>query len=137
VTIPEDERDPELGTKLQAELPGVLAWAICGCLTWQTEGLNPPEAVTAATQAYLSAEDSITAWIEDCCQRDVNVFTAQGELFRSWKAWAETAGEHIGSQKALMQKLEVRGCVPTRKMAARGLFGLRVLPPEQPAWGGA
>jgi putative DNA primase/helicase len=78
----------------------------------------------------LSAEDSITAWVEECCQRDANAFAAQAELFRSWKAWAEMAGEHVGSQKVLMQKLEVRGCTPMRRMTARGLIGLRILPPE-------
>ena len=77
------------------------------------------------------AEDSVTAWIEECCQRDVNAFAPQAELFRSWKAWAETAGEHVGSQKALMQKLEVRGCTPSRKKTARGLIGLRI---QQDGW---
>jgi putative DNA primase/helicase len=130
VTIPAEERDPELGTKLKAELPGIMAWAIQGCLIWQAEGLNPPKAVTEATGAYLQAEDSIAAWIEECCQRDVNAFAAKSELFRSWKAWAETSGEYVGSQKALMQKLESRGCIETRRMTARGLMGLRILPPE-------
>ena len=77
------------------------------------------------------AEDSVTACIEECCQRDVNAFAPQAELFRSWKAWAETAGEHVGSQKALMQKLEVRGCTPSRKKTARGLIGLRI---QQDGW---
>ena len=95
VTIPPEERDPQLGAKLGAELPGILAWAIQGCLIWQAEGLNPPKAVTEATEAYLLAEDSITAWIEECCQRDVNAFAAKAELFRSWKAWAEESGEHV------------------------------------------
>lgn len=63
VTIPEEERDPELGDKLKAELPGILAWAIQGCLIWQAEGLSPPKAVTEATEAYLQAEDSVSAWI--------------------------------------------------------------------------
>ena len=130
VTIPEEERDPELGDKLKAELPGILAWAIQGCLIWQAEGLSPPKAVTEATEAYLQAEDSVSAWIDECCQRDVNSFAAKAELFRSWKAWAETAGEYVGSQKALLQKLETRGCTEMRRKVARGLMGLRILPPE-------
>jgi putative DNA primase/helicase len=134
VTIPPEERDPDLGAKLQAELPGILAWAIQGCLIWQAQGLDPPAAVTEATKAYLLAEDSITAWIEECCQRDVNAFAAQTELFRSWKAWAEEAGEYVGAQKSLMQKLEVRGCMPMRRNTARGLTGLRVLLPKQDDW---
>jgi hypothetical protein len=41
--------------------------------------------------------------------------------------WAATTGEYVGSQKHLMQKLEVRGCITQRKKTARGLVGLRVL----------
>src|SRR3990167_1056257 len=35
VTIPEAERDSKLSSKLRGELPGILAWAIRGCLEWQ------------------------------------------------------------------------------------------------------
>jgi putative DNA primase/helicase len=128
MTIPEEERDLELGAKLKAELPGILAWAVQGCLIWQVERLNAPTAVTEATEAYLQAEDSISAWIEDCCQRDPNAFTPKAELFGSWKVWADTSGEYVGSLKALMQKLEARGCTDIRRKTARGLIGLRILP---------
>ena len=58
VTIPEEERDPELGGRPKDELPGILAWAIQGCLIiWQAEGLRAPKTVTEATEAYLHAED--------------------------------------------------------------------------------
>ena len=70
VTIPADERDVELVEKLKAEWPGILAWLIEGCLEWQAEGLRPPQAVLEATDAYLSAEDAIAAWIDDRCERD-------------------------------------------------------------------
>jgi putative DNA primase/helicase len=45
VTIPAAERDPELGEKLKAEWPGILAWMIDGCLDWQRQRLAPPTAV--------------------------------------------------------------------------------------------
>src|SRR5262249_13180590 len=42
-TIPADEQDKRLMEKLQAELPGILRWAVEGCLAWQCEdGLTPP-----------------------------------------------------------------------------------------------
>jgi putative DNA primase/helicase len=45
VTIPEAERDKDLPDKLRRELPGILAWAVQGCLDWQREGLGMPEPV--------------------------------------------------------------------------------------------
>jgi putative DNA primase/helicase len=35
VTIPPEERDTDLGTKLRAELEGIFAWAVRGGLAWQ------------------------------------------------------------------------------------------------------
>lgn len=40
VCIPKEERDPDLVEKLMVELPGILRWAVEGCLAWQTDGLG-------------------------------------------------------------------------------------------------
>jgi putative DNA primase/helicase len=61
VTIPPEERDADLLEKLKMEWPGILHWMIEGCLQWQLHGLAPPAVVTAATGAYLEAEDAIAA----------------------------------------------------------------------------
>ena len=39
VTIPPDERDPDLAGKLKAEWGGILRWAIDGTLAWRRIGL--------------------------------------------------------------------------------------------------
>ena len=67
VTIPEGQRDPQLVDKLKAELPGILAWAVQGCLEWQREGLGMPEAVKAATANYRAEQDMLAAFLDECC----------------------------------------------------------------------
>jgi putative DNA primase/helicase len=57
--IRESERDPNLPAKLAAELPGILNWAIAGCLEWQKAGLQQPSAVATATAGYREAEDVV------------------------------------------------------------------------------
>jgi putative DNA primase/helicase len=42
VQIPTEEQDRDLLVKLRAELPGILRWAVEGCLDWQRNGLKPP-----------------------------------------------------------------------------------------------
>jgi putative DNA primase/helicase len=121
ITIPPAERDAVLSDKLKGELPGILAWMIKGCLDWQKRGLLPPNAVTAATTAYLEAEDSLAAWIDECCVRDANAWSS---LFASWTEWAVKAGEHVGSQKRFSERLEARGIEPLRKHDGRGFGGL-------------
>jgi len=58
VTIPPAQRDTTLGDRLKQEWPGILAWAIEGCVEWQSKGLAPPRAVVDATAKYLEAEDA-------------------------------------------------------------------------------
>jgi len=50
----EAEQDKELMTILTEELPGILNWAIEGCLLWQANGLSAPASVTASVSEYRS-----------------------------------------------------------------------------------
>jgi len=68
VFIQEKDRDLGLVDKLRAELPGILNWAIQGCLEWQAKGLQPPRAVEKATQSYRAEMDVLQEWIDECCK---------------------------------------------------------------------
>ena len=129
VTIPPEERDPDLASKLKAEWPGILAWAVQGCLAWRAQGLNPPQAVRDATDAYLEAEDSFATWLDECTMpaSDWN-FESSADLFASWKAWAERAGEQVGSRKRFADTLLARGFSPKREAGTgkRGFEGVRL-----------
>lgn len=107
-TVPKPERDPDLGTKLRAEWPAILHWAVEGCLAWQREGLEPPSAVSAATKSYLSQEDAITSWFNECLTYDQKGFVYLQDLFHSWENWCRRGGENIGTKRMLSQKLEER-----------------------------
>jgi putative DNA primase/helicase len=76
VTIPSEERDPQLSEKLKAEWPVILAWMIEGCLEWQEKGLAPPARVVDATATYLAGEDSFEQWRDECAVPDVHVWEA-------------------------------------------------------------
>lgn len=132
ITIPPDERDPDLAEKLKAEWPGVLSWMVRGCLEWQRIGLAPPAAVTAATAAYLEAEDATAAWLDECCTRDVEAWEQTSTLFASWTVWAERTGEYVGTRRRFTQALEARGLVPQRHMNGRGFVGLRITQTDAP-----
>lgn len=135
VTIPPNERDPDLPEKLKAEWPGILAWMIEGCLDWQNERLDPPAAVVMATDAYMETEDALGQWIAECCR--TSGWGASADLFASWRQWAETAGEFVGSQKRFSQALEARGFQPRREGAAgtKGFAGIHVRPAAVPQKG--
>jgi putative DNA primase/helicase len=126
VTIPPAERDPDLGTKLREEWPGILAWMAAGCFEWQIKGLRPPEKVQAATAAYLDAEDSLSQWISEAGKRDPMEFETDSKLFASWVSWANKSGEHPGKRKQFIEKLEGMGLERHRRESGRGFLGLRL-----------
>jgi putative DNA primase/helicase len=122
VTIANPDR--ELSDKLKTEWPGILRWAIDGCLEWQRIGLSPPEAVREATAAYLGDEDALARWVEDCCITGRNQWCASSVLWPSWQRWAAAAGETVGSHRRFGMALESHGYQPERTMAIRGYRGL-------------
>jgi putative DNA primase/helicase len=109
VTIPPAEQDRELPEKLRAELPGVLAWIVRGCLEWQREGLRAPEEVRQATRAYRAEMDVLAAFLADCSVRDEDETAFAGELWGAWKRWCEETGEQFGTQKRFGGRLAERG----------------------------
>ncbi|HZZ14439.1 MAG TPA: phage/plasmid primase, P4 family, partial [Candidatus Sulfotelmatobacter sp.] len=80
VSIPKAEQDRELGNKLAAEAPGILAWAVKGCLKWQRDGLGMPVAVTQATADYRDEMDPVSDFIADCCTSDPDAVEGFSEL---------------------------------------------------------
>jgi putative DNA primase/helicase len=134
-TIPPEERDPHLAEKLKAEWPGILQWMIDGCLKWQAEGLDPPQSVIEATNAYLQNEDTFATWIEERCELRESYTDTSANLFASWKAWAELMNEPPISSKAFASKMAAAGFFTDRTKKARMFKGLRVVTAAN-AWEG-
>lgn len=114
--IPFDYRpakpDPDLGEKLAAEAPAILRWMIEGCLDWQANGLVRPASVRLATEGYFSDQDMFGQWLDDECDADpgnTHKWEPSAVLFKSWRAYAESAGETAGSSKAFAEHMRRRG----------------------------
>jgi P4 family phage/plasmid primase-like protien len=110
VTIPPEKRDRQFAEKLRPEWPGILQWAVDGCMEWQRiGGLAPPPAVTAATEEYLTAEDSFARWVDECCEVGEWLFGVGNRLWGSWAAWADRGRERIGTRKGFAQAMIAHG----------------------------
>jgi putative DNA primase/helicase len=129
VTIPEPEQDPKLPEKLRAELPGILAWVVRGCLEWQREGLGEPEEVRSATESYRADMDPIGEFLEEMCILNENAWTAASELRRGYLGWAKDAGENPLDWHAVTDRLKERGCREKRRHVGRGWQGIELLQP--------
>jgi putative DNA primase/helicase len=112
VVIPPAERDGHLDKKLSAELPGILAWAVRGCLDWQEKGgLQEPDAVRQAIEVYRSEEDSLGRFIAECCWANREAKVAAGALFDSYSKWS---GDKFMTPQGLGKKLKEKGYSQSR-----------------------
>ena len=105
----EPVKDPDLETKLTAELPGILAWAVKGCLDWQRHGLGMPQAVKNATAHYREEMDVLAAWIADCCVVKKLTEAKAADLYVSYTGWCDAQGERPESQRSFGLRLTERG----------------------------
>ena len=109
VIIPREKQDKRLPEKLRAELPGILAWCMRGCLDWQREGLGYPLDVEQATENYRSDQDLLGAFLLERCLTGPEYKVRAGEIYAAYKAYCEAAGEFVISQKRLGAQLSERG----------------------------
>lgn len=121
VRIPDDQQDKELPKKLSAELEGILAWAVQGCLDWRRIGLGTPDEVHAAVASYRSEMDTLAAFLNDRCIVMTGARASAKELFESYKAWCEASGERPITQRMLGMRLKERG-FENRRAGAQGAF---------------
>jgi len=92
IQIPDDRIDRQLKFKLREEMPGILAWAVEGCLLWRREGLKQPQSILDANREYKGEMDVLAAFIDACCTEGGE--TDAGELFRAYIEWAKESNEY-------------------------------------------
>lgn len=81
--------DPQLGKTLEKELPGILAWAVRGCLAWQQDRITKlPERLAKAIDAYQQEANQFKEFFDDRCNFD------DSTAITTSRALAESYAEH-------------------------------------------
>jgi putative DNA primase/helicase len=112
VTIPPEQRDAELESKLRAEAAGIMQWLLEGLRAYWREGLVEPAAVAQATQEYRSEEDALAEWLAERTESHPKAVTPAKDLWEDYKRWTEDHGiadtERLGEQ-AFARQLTAHG----------------------------
>jgi putative DNA primase/helicase len=109
VTFEGERQDPMLPSKLAAEAPGILAWAVQGCLEWQEHGLVLPKRVQAATADYRASQDHLGRFLGECCVAHSEAHVSAKDLRAVYETSSTEQGEHPWSAKAVGAELTSRG----------------------------
>jgi putative DNA primase/helicase len=101
--------DRELGEKLRAEYPAILAWMLEGCLEWQRVGLLAPPAVVDANEEYFDESDPFSQWVLEClAPADAETWVPLLDLFDSWREWTNRQGGYVGKIQRLSSLLKAK-----------------------------
>lgn len=120
VIIPKEEQDRSLRDKLRAELPGILNWALEGCLEWQRDGLGEPEEVRLATEEYREDMDTFAEFLAERCILGPEEWVQTSELKRTYARWCEEAGQRTLNWQIITGRLRERGCQPASQRVGGG-----------------
>ncbi|MDO8864045.1 phage/plasmid primase, P4 family [Haliea sp. E1-2-M8] len=128
VTIPADERDPELPQKLQDEWPAILRWMVDGAVDWQRQGLAVPDSVKAASLEYLDAEDTLGEFLADNLIHAPGSRVSIAAMYERFTDWQRANGlSNVWSKIAMTKALKERGHQAVRLDAGtRGFSDVRL-----------
>ncbi len=111
VTIPAAKQDKALGQKLLAELPGILAWAVHGCLEWQRNGLVEPEEVTLAGEAFRTESDPLGSFFASRCVFEADARESGKAIRSAYETWCSDLGHHAIGARDLWRRFREKGAV--------------------------
>ena len=116
--IPKEKRDPSLKARLKdvnESGPAILAWAVEGCLRWQEERLQVPEAVSDATEQYRLDMDPLKDFIADCCVLHPAAWAPAAQLRHAYEEYCKQNGQkHLLPPREFTDGLKSRGCTRDR-----------------------
>ena len=94
VQIPKEKIDKTLTDKLLTELDGIFQWALAGLRLYQSEGLELPEMVSAATAEYRMEMDVVARFLEECTENSFAGMVRASDLYQTFALWAKNNNEY-------------------------------------------
>jgi putative DNA primase/helicase len=126
LTIPADQRDPNLQKKFAKELPGILNWALEGYGQWKAQGLNPPVEITEATRTYRNDNDTVGQFILGRCLNTAGKKTMTKDLYDAYGDWGRENGITGISNSAFGKELKRKGYKPCKARTGNGWIGVEL-----------
>ncbi|WP_367899796.1 phage/plasmid primase, P4 family [Bacillus pseudomycoides] len=113
LNLPAHKRDKRLPEKLSLEMPGILNWAIEGCMKWQKGKLKEPKVVAEATGQYKEDMDILAPFLDEVCyideQENEAIRIEAKELYNVYDNWCFKSGERSLGNRSFYRMLETKG----------------------------
>lgn len=132
------EEDRSLKRRLleKEQLEYIAAWLVTGARKWYergSRGLETPQAVKQATLEQREKQDTLRAWLDECCELDTDACTHGTIVRQSYENWCKENGVTPKQRNAFYDGLRKRNLDPRKLVrmndgkVARCVQGLRVM----------
>jgi len=112
-SIPPDKQDTTIKKTLRNPKkagPAILAWAVKGCLAWQSKGLDIPQRVQAATSTYRQDQDPLLDFFDECVFSP-EVYVPVADLRAAYDQYAKDNGiKFTLPQRDFNERIQAKGC---------------------------
>lgn len=116
--------DQTMPAKLRAELPGILNWALAGCLEWRENGLGQSGRIDDATARYRADSDPLRHFLDACCVVEAGARVDSADLWTAYSEWAERKGIVAVTRKSFGVTLASHGFEAGRTKQGRFWTGI-------------
>lgn len=127
--IPEAEQVRDLKDRLRdpEHARAVLAWAVQGCLEWQSNGLGTCAAVERSTAEYRAESDRFGEFLEDQCVLEEGCRVSRTALRDAYEKWAREVGlRTLLGPKQIVARLRREKVTETTIAGTRTWVGIRL-----------
>jgi P4 family phage/plasmid primase-like protien len=130
-----ERTDPEfvldLKEQLKGEGPGIIAWAVRGCVAWHEEGLGDPPEISQAGIEWREHDDPLKEFLEDCCEvktdeSDGEFWVRSSELSQAYAWWCKQNSERFPlGREAFGDRIRAKGFKQSRSRRNRDQIQMR------------
>jgi len=116
VVRPLNEQEPQdvIVKRLLEEAPAILRWLLDGLADWYSNRSWLAEEVSAATKEYNREQDTVTAFIDECCEEYPSGVVTVKELYEAYSAWCAEQGEEPLTKPTFEKSFKNRGFIKGR-----------------------
>ncbi|MYF53885.1 MAG: hypothetical protein F4039_07305 [Gammaproteobacteria bacterium] len=128
-TIPEDQRDVDMKTKLEAEAPAILNTLIEYAGTWYAGRdlrLTVPKSMVLATEKYVIEQDSVAQFIKAKVKECRSNHVLAKNVFEAYQSFCEEEGLRPLGRNKFHKEMDLKGCESERTMDGKTYRNIEV-----------
>jgi len=102
-------KDTRIADRLATEKQGILAWVVQGAMAWAADGLQPPDAVLAASKDYQAEQDRVLQFVTEMCELGLDfsepLTAGMFGLYPAYVGWCKESGFHPLAKNRMQTEL--------------------------------